>query len=161
MATRCHIEVKAFGKTYKLYRHSDGYPEGVLSDLRVFLENYERARYYDCFLDDAEYLLSNFSFLAKLSGVLEGIRWDIGYGVCSPKCEHWDTEWKYVLRRKGVTPMIAIYRKEFGEKPEDDRWVLEFDGTLAEAIDKWGWEFPEGCHIRKHVFEFLKQHALV
>ena len=40
MATRCKIIVSDGYTKYSIYRHYDGYPEGVLADIKTFMENY-------------------------------------------------------------------------------------------------------------------------
>ena len=127
MSTRCTIKIKCLhsGIEYQIYRHSDGYPRGVLSDLRVLWEHGYKP------LIDPEYFLANFIFLAKFSVLktlekegLTGLKtWLCGYGVCSKDCEHGDIEYKYTIygRKKKYTieTRIRIEKRNF----KDNKWA--------------------------------------
>jgi len=85
MSTRCQIgfyrsDLKAFTDFESLvYRHSDGYPGGVLPDLLPILEDFDKNRG----LDDIEYAAA--WVVAKLKtdylniGISKGIHGDIDY----------------------------------------------------------------------------------
>jgi len=62
MSTRCCIDIIYRGRRYRIYRHSDVFPQGVIADLYVFMNNYDRK---PC--EDPEYFLANFIFYAKLA----------------------------------------------------------------------------------------------
>lgn len=60
MSTRCNIHFNGWGRTVaNIYRHSDGYPEGVLPDLQSFFEAVE-TQTRDTRFDDAGYLAAKF-----------------------------------------------------------------------------------------------------
>jgi len=40
VSTRSKINVYDGSNTYSIYRHSDGYPEGIVNDIRVYMRNY-------------------------------------------------------------------------------------------------------------------------
>lgn len=150
MSTRCSIRINGGDVEYRIYRHHDGYPKGVISDIKQMVENYSRNMLYD-----PEYWLANFIFYAKLSWYLEDEgdmkkrSWENGYGVCSPDCVHvmkMDRDWEYIY---------TIYKKK------DEAWIKiehvytgeEEEMPLDEAIRRWGDAFPDGCHISKKIFE--------
>lgn len=143
MATRCTIAIKEGKQVFKIYRHWDGYPEGVLSDLKAALVLSERG------LEDPEYFLANFIFLGKLG--MSG--WQLGYGVCGSKHEHGDLEYAYTLwlAKDKVTPMIEIQHRDVFT----DEWSVEFRGTLWDAFVKYGIG-KEGCHINEVAMERLR-----
>ena len=61
MSTRCNIHFN-YGDDVaaNIYRHSDGYPEGVLPDLQKFFEDVEAQCNGDTRFDDPEYLAAKF-----------------------------------------------------------------------------------------------------
>jgi len=153
VSTRCKIEVVTPYGSYAIYRHSDGYPEGVISDLWLFSRNYSRSP-----AEDPEYFLADFMFYCKLSFWLNEVcedcdlrLWEYGYGVCKPECEHGDLE--YIYKIVG-NERIEIY--ECGIRTPDGKPRLIFDGTLDEAYRKYGENgcYREGCHLSKLVFSF-------
>ena len=155
MGTRCIIEIRDGQKSVKIYRHNDGYPEGVIADLWVLLRNSLRVknelRFHENPFEDAEYLLANFIFYAKLSSYLRHKDdkdlpywpWEVGYGVLPQgDLNDYFIEYHYVIDAK--TGKIQIY---------DYHRNLIFEGTLEEAYEKFAKnEFPEGCHIDKSLF---------
>ena len=83
MSTRCHIAVyesEGDAKEDKhhalLYKHSDGYPEGVVPILEPFLKQFKEVRG----LDDAEYLAA--WTLRALMEHKEGVD-GLGFGICT------------------------------------------------------------------------------
>ena len=90
MATRCSITIRDMaGREYRIYRHSDGRPEDVVSDLLLLSRFYDRYTF-----EDPEYFLANFIFYAKLrlwikykdevqEQKLSFKPWELGYGVCA------------------------------------------------------------------------------
>ena len=146
MSTRCSITIADKNNSYRIYRHSDGYPEGVLSDLKLMLQNYDR-----CPLEDPEYFLSNFIFYAKLSHYLsyrgteysKNKFWELGYGVCEPNCEHEDLNYRYTLNDK-----LIIEEWNWGSKS----FAKIFEGSFDEAFNKYKID-ETGSHISKEVFE--------
>ena len=113
MSTRCQIafyeeEPKELSKPkVLLYRHSDGYPEGVVPDIKPFLEWWEREGRG---IRDIEYVSARLlQYLCnKYDGHSEELRkennWgkeekgftgETGYGIC--KDFHRDIEYLYVV----------------------------------------------------------------
>ena len=157
MATRCTITVQsADGKKYRIYRHHDGHPECVVSDLHLFMQFYKRSP-----VEDPEYFLANFICMAKQHifyvylgtrlGVIEivksGAPWSelllLSYGVCAPDCEHDDIEYKYLIYPKDgkVMPKIEKFdyeSREFREVSNDE---------IEEAFKRWARD--DGCHLRR------------
>lgn len=99
MSTRCQIEFTEEWKNDKgekqsesilLYRHCDGYPEGVIPDLKEFLE-WNGSR-----ITDIEYTAANFIFWSKrrAGGGL------IGFGICQKDDFHGDIEFYYNITTK-------------------------------------------------------------
>jgi len=153
MTTRCSITIKQGEQSYRIYRHADGYPEGVLSDIKVVLYLTDRGRFDG--LNDAEYFLANLIFYAKVSfyeryrfkGVGSWI-WECGYGVCNPNCEHGDLDYKYLI--DADTNTITIYKFDYS----DNTFVEIFNGTLGEAFEKYTKGY-EGCHVDAELIKSL------
>lgn len=126
MSTRCRIDFvekwtdnkgKAHEHRRSIYRHSDGYPDGVLPDLKEFI-TWNRGRN-----GDLEYMTANFIYWSKRKmeewlSRENNFKWDseetqsdgnswmkIGFGVCDPKCWHGDLEYYYEvsLEKGGIT----------------------------------------------------------
>jgi hypothetical protein len=158
MSTRSFIMLKDGKRTYKIYRHSDGYPEGVISDLDVCMKSGGRFQ-----LSDPEYFLANFIFYAKLDGFLDkdygyetensGHRsWELGYGVCCTTCHHGDEQYLYMIDcRKGTIKIYECNEEELRTK----RIKPMFDGPLAEAIKKWS--NGKGCAIDGEFLQKMKE----
>ena len=137
MGTRSIIEIRDGYNRYGIYRHYDGYPDAILGDIRRVMEV--------CPLDDAEYFLANFIFLAKWNLWRCGFDWSQDYGVCSPTCEHGDVEYKYEIWYNNGW-MIKIRRCMLDE---DETEVTIFKGKLEEAFERFIGKFELGCHIRE------------
>lgn len=124
----------------RVYRHSDGYPEGVLPDLKEFLA------WNGCRNSDVEYTAANFLYWSKRKmeeqfwkpksknrndtprGILpdeEREKWSdtgstnmswlhIGFGVCDPKEFHGDIAYYYrvILEAYKVGIKIEVYKVE-------------------------------------------------
>ena len=159
MATRCTITVQsADGKKYRIYRHHDGHPECVVSDLHLFMQFYKRSP-----VEDPEYFLANFICMAKMHilgvylgtriGVMEVVRAEPGsswrelilssYGVCAPDCEHDDLEYKYLIYPINGKVMLKI--EKFNYESRAFREV--FNDEIEEAFKRWVRE--DGCHLRR------------
>lgn len=138
MTTRCDITVEDGEHKYRIYRHTDGYPKGVISDLKVMLDNYDRKPD-----TDPEYFLANFIFYAKLGSFLRSDipkwvkNWEYSYGVCEPNCEHSDLEYRYIIKGD----KIRIERFDYVSK----RFAEVFNGPIKKAIEKYA--VDGGCHI--------------
>lgn len=109
MSTRCHIRVKeANGKLYPhmIYKHSDGYPEGVLPFLKPFTKKFIKERG-----DDPEYciaqILRHWAIEEQKECEQDGFYKDktqylpinsfLGWGICSTKYPHVDIEYLYTV----------------------------------------------------------------
>jgi len=142
MSTRCRIEVLDGGREYRIYRHTDGYPQGVLADLRKAIDA-------DTRFGDPEYFLANFIFLAKYNFVKKGCDWRLSYGVCTHGCRHGDLEYIYTLWYNKHTEkwMIKIKKWTMLEN-RAEAWITIFDGELEEAFKTFiTKDFMNGCHI--------------
>ena len=101
MSTRCQIDFVVidgkFEERRRIYRHSDGYPSGVVPDLQKFatwLTSGPQARS----LDDIEYTAANFIYWSKKEMEKYGEGYvKLGYGVCGieDKDFHTDIEYYY------------------------------------------------------------------
>lgn len=141
MSTRCSITIKSGEKGYRIYRHHDGYPEGVLSDLKLFSDNYGRGP-----RDDPEYFLATFIFYAKLSDYLyteypKQKPWETGYGVCSLDCQHGDLDYEYTFENGEWH--VCPKHPEHGEP--------KTSGSLEDLIKHYG--YSPSCHINPAVFD--------
>jgi hypothetical protein len=153
MSTRCCIDIIYRGRRYRIYRHSDGYPEGVIADLYIFMNNYSRSP-----SEDPEYFLANFIFYAKLSSWVWSLRggdlsskwWEYGYGVCAPNCDHGDLDYSYTIEGQNV----EIRKYDW----ETKSWSLIFSGTIEEAYKKFcaNTAWRDGCHIHEGLFAAQK-----
>ena len=133
MSTRCQIDFvvkgrfkngKAFEERRRVYRHSDGYPNGeagVIAELEKFL-NWNNGRN-----TDVEYAAANFIYWSKKEMVEHFAKWkkergdkytqedhdsdaQLGFGVCDPKQFHSDIEyWYEVINEYGKKPIIMAY----------------------------------------------------
>jgi hypothetical protein len=160
MSTRCSIEIVSRGRKYRIYRYSDGYPQGVIADLYVFMNNYDRK---PC--EDPEYFLANFIFYAKLAEWIEALRsesrppyngWEYGYGVCSPNCEHGDLDYRYVIEQNNN---IRIEEYEW----ESRSWRTVFSGSIEEAYRTFcaNTQYADGCHVSTSLFATQKLLAAI
>jgi hypothetical protein len=135
------IEVKDKFGSCQIYRHSDGYPEGVLADVKILLESTE----YRTPQDDPEYFLANLIFFCKLNGQSE-----IGYGVTTPGQMHGDEDYRYIFAGNE----LVIERHDW--EADNDNWRGKeiFRGTLEQAYTQFPLgEFPDGCHIDMGAFK--------
>lgn len=154
MGASCYIVIERDRRKYRIYRHYDGYPEGVVSDIYM-LRNA---------LGDPEYFLANLIFYAKLSFLIQdltkrtGLRsWDAGYGVSSATPEL-VVEYEYVMPLKNPVAIAPEEQTLIIHVPsimghEIKRGDVIFKGTLGEAYEKYGKDFPDGCHINKELVE--------
>jgi len=144
MGTRCSITVRdIYGDEYRIYRHNDGYPEGVVSDLLVFTRAYDRSP-----VESPEYFLANFIFYAKLARWVKyrnkrraSRPWEFNYGVCSPKCEHGDLEYKYLIYPKDGKVMLKIEKFDYNK----GEFKEIFNDEIEKAFERWA--DSGGCHL--------------
>lgn len=91
MSTRAQIVVEGL-EEIKLYRHSDGYPEGVLPVLEPFVQDFLQKKGWD-----PEYLLARMVAALVVAG--DDLEGTLGYGLSpewAPDIEYW-----YRVRRNG------------------------------------------------------------
>jgi len=155
MATRCVIAIKdKHGKEYSIYRHNDGYPEGVVSDLHLLTLFYMKNP-----TNNPEYFLANFIFYAKLSAWTnwreiyeekgdEAYKcWEYGYGVCASNREFKCVvprylDYKYLIYPKDDKVMLKI--EAFSFTAMDFETI--FNGELERAFEKYA--NGKGCHLK-------------
>ncbi len=110
MSTRCQIEWIWDKEKCLTYRHSDGYPDGVVPDLLEYL------KWMGFRADDLEYCVATWFYFTKRyyeQEFLKGKRWNsdevahdcnsivkLGYGVCADKQLHGDIEYFYEVDLK-------------------------------------------------------------
>jgi len=131
MSTRCRIDfvikwIDENGKEHIerrcVYRHSDGYPEDVIPDLKKFLK-WNAGRN-----NDVEYTTANFIYWSKrrMEKYLgKGEKWvdkdnnsicHIGFGVCAEDCWHGDLEYYYeVLLNSDIITKSKIIKSKVYE----------------------------------------------
>jgi len=152
MATRCLIRLHELNNVIKIYRHSDGYPEGVLSDLLAFKEIYPD---FNAKLRGIEYWVSNFIFYIKLAKLLSykdkfkledvDAPWILGYGILSndEECEK-HVDYVYDLYFTESEVRVRIYHCI-------DKKVI-FEGSLEDAVKKFNVR-RNGCHLKLNIIK--------
>jgi len=153
MGTSCYIVLEKEKRKYRIYRHYDGYPEGVVPDIYILRH----------FLGDPEYFLANFIFYAKLSFLVRDLAesktdfrfWEGMYGVSSSSPET-VVEYEYTIRLKRAVstdelPLTIREPAVMGNEIKGGEVI--FRGTLGEAYEKYGKDFPDGCHINRELVE--------
>jgi len=123
-----------------IYRHSDGYPEGVLPDIIPFLQWWIKVRsIYDTEYVSARLLQwlcnqydGNTTEMYKKLGendpiINSGFTGILGHGIC--KQLNWDIEYYYAIYPKGVD----IYDVEF-DKP-CTKWKLIKEINLGKEVN--------------------------
>ena len=162
MSTRCQIEFSSIWENEKkekktesilIYRHSDGYPEGVIPDLKNFLKwNGNR-------ITDIEYTAANFIYwskrnteewMAKDKWFKErGLnKWNepqdynspllIGFGICEKDDFHMDIEYFYnvitdLTVNRGIFNKVKTEIKYFKVPCKEERLTKE-DFKLIKTI---------------------------
>jgi len=119
MSTRCQLGIysskKKKIKEYDvlLYRHWDGYPEGVLPDIIPFLREFSKKRGIDDTESCAAWLLHE--MISKVDKESE-IKF-LGYGICGDKELHRDIEYFYRIEPDVVKVYKTVYDyKTFSRK---------------------------------------------
>jgi hypothetical protein len=102
MATRCQIKVA--GEKTLLYKHFDGYPEGVLPTLNATLHWFKEDRGFF----DGPYLLARLTqaFANEFDGQSRGPRSSLGIGLDTAL--HGDIEYLYTVNKN-----FTVTIKEF------------------------------------------------
>jgi len=144
MGTRCSITIRdRYGKEYRIYRHCDGYPEGVLSDLQTLMRVYDGSP-----VESPERFLADFIFYATLDWWMRRYNKKrrnkkqgsqlapFDYGVCSPDCEHGDLEYEYLIYPKDGKVMLRIVQVPY---------KIIFNGEIESAFERWA--VDGGCHV--------------
>jgi hypothetical protein len=116
MSTRANIIVKDSNSTVYLYRHCDGYPEGLGSEIQEFLNN----------IKDGNWL----SFYEIVGRILTGGVDDVRY----TDCIHWDIEYKYIIEIQ-ETPKLRIFERKSWDydTTKEEAWEEIFPGFLGDA----------------------------
>ena len=110
MSTRCQVGVYSSENQpiedpeVLIYRHNDGYPEGILSEIQEYVAEFMKNRGAD-----PEYLAARLTWM--LCETRPGY---ISVGVGGPKCKHMDIEFYY--RVDGDTGKVTAFQ---GWWPED------------------------------------------
>ena len=121
MSTRCQIgfynadEADLTKWEALLYRHCDGYPEGILPDLQSFLKEYKRDR------NDAEEL--------SAKCLIHLARADSGNLYCICKDFHGDIAYFYAI----YPDCVKVYSTR-NENPNS--WQLKMNLTIGQIPDK-------------------------
>lgn len=134
MSTRCNIIVDDGSKRIQIYRHQDGYPEGVLPDLFKALEYAWDLPRFEA--DD---------FAAAIVRAWKERGGDI-YIDGSPKAWemiHGDVEYVYIIKppQKSKTPKVEVY-------PWHEYWLEKGDPNETK---------PKPSHISEIGGDLLKQ----
>lgn len=137
MSTRAQIRFEEKGNPVAvIYRHSDGYPEGILADLVefcVWLTGPPEGRP----IRDLEYAAANLVYWYKLqlARIRSGAE-KLGVGICPTDASHihGDAEYLYVIDdRDNVKVSEHI---GYGNRPENwDAVVWEYSGPLSHALE--------------------------
>lgn len=116
MSTRANIIVKDSNSTVYLYRHVDGYPERLGSELNEFLNRIKNDNY-----------LSFYEILGKiLTGGIYNVRHTTGI--------HGDIEYKYIIEIKETYKLRVFERKSWDyETADDEAWQEIFPEFLEAA----------------------------
>lgn len=106
MSTRANIIVKDSNSTVYLYRHSDGYPGGLGSEIHEFLNNIKNGNY-----------LSLYDIVGR---ILTGSIDDIEY----TDRIHGDVEYKYIIEVQETPELRSFERINYGiyKTTEDEAW---------------------------------------
>ncbi len=105
----------------RIYRHWDGYPDGVIPDLEEFVKFMAGPDGKVTRMGDAEYTAANFIFWAKLHSWLADEKekkehpdkpllrdsWKLGFGVCENDEFHADIEFYYRIDLE--TGFVSVY----------------------------------------------------
>ena len=163
MATRCVITIRdKLGQEYSIYRHHDGYPEGVVSDLHLLTLFYKKNP-----IDNPEYFLANFIFYAKLERWMSERKqyektgnplfrsWEYGYGICPSNRESHNRDFKciiphhldyrYLIYPWGDKVMLKIEMFSFASMD----FETIFDGKLERAFERYS--NREGYHLKSEL----------
>jgi len=130
MSTRAVVKF-CYGKEVAatIYRHSDGYPEGLGKDLHQFFAEVEEET-NDTRFDHTDYLAAKWVVWDSQQG--DAIRLDfLGVGIVAH--DPADIEYQYLLDCENLTegrPTITIKKRQGWERP---RWITVEDTSLAAA----------------------------
>lgn len=132
MSTRCQIEFKSGSARRTVYRHWDGYPGAVLSDLLEFLAWSTRG-------GDVEYEAANFLFWSKRE--LDERSQQLGLGVCANHELHGDIEYYYVVEHKAGGTLVRAFEVEYDDGPRIGRCV---DSLAVPSASFFNSSSPDG-----------------
>ena len=119
MSTSCQIEFKEEEgkKRILIYKHSDGYPERMIPELKEFLE-WNKGRN-----NDLEYAAANYVYWGKTRDQDP----KLGYGICPGKELYNYVSYVYRINL-GAKPIIEVYQGETARGPIRRIWT---------KIQKW------------------------
>lgn len=93
MSTRAQIQFE--GNPVLIYKHCDGYPEGVLPLLGKFVKSFMKDRGWD-----EEYMVAQYLHDLTADTYYEGKRKYTGYGASTTR--HSDIEYFYLVKEDGT-----------------------------------------------------------
>ncbi|RYM39436.1 histidine kinase [Meiothermus sp. PNK-Is4] len=131
MSTKAQIVVEDL-QTIKLYKHSDGYPSGVLPVLEPCVEAFLQRRGWD-----PEYLLAQVVMAFGLTQERHRQTQFLGYGLS----DEWyaDIEWVYRVRRDGSIEVRRTKESwwDAAGKEEDALWERHTRLLTGEEVAEW------------------------
>jgi hypothetical protein len=140
MSTRCQVVLKQGEKELWFYRHSDGYPEGVLPSLTKFVDWVREGKLRDNIGQNAGWLvvLGHDEYGSPSPDEGEKWRnWKVGaYEPCPCLSEHGDIDYLYEVR-------FGPYRME--KEPDVEVWGRSEYGSEFNGMD-----MPKGEFVRLH-----------
>jgi len=127
MSTRCMIKIEGLDPC--IYKHSNGYPEGVVPVLRAFLPRFMKYRGWDpeymlarllgAFFEQEKVDRAEFDARREERGLMMLVSEEdraesncLGYGI-EPTVNHSDIEWLYVITERRVLEVRQV-REAFG-----------------------------------------------
>lgn len=134
----CHTDCWLDKYLALIYRHSDGYPEGVLLDLIPFLQWFDLNRG----LGDTEYVSArtlqylcnqyderSYPYYKSDAGYSNAYTGILGHGICNSF--HGDIEYYYAVTPKA----LYVYSCNMDERPEHWKLLSRIDLSLKHDMD--------------------------
>jgi len=98
MSTRCQIKLKNSEDNIYIYKHCDGYPEGVIPYLKIIVDKFMANRGYDeCYM--LAQIVRYFAVEEHKQGYSPQLGHFTGWGLDC--CEHDDIEYLYEIDKNG------------------------------------------------------------
>jgi hypothetical protein len=139
MSTRAQILVE--GQPCKIYKHSDGYPEGVLPFLAPYVATFMKHRGFDdCYMTARILMAWGIEEAKEIKEMLKGMDKGDGVGKYYEKPQvlgfgvdndwHGDIEFCYIIRKDGS---IDVYSVLYGKsKDKDSLFLSEFGDEVSD-----------------------------